>query len=167
MGMAVVSVPVTVFAGYYADNEFRISGYGVIGDYSYSSSSSSSSYYSYLGLLAVGNYHNYNLSNANGSLLVGSYCNLYDPYSVVIGSWNKDTTNDERFVIGNGVSSNTKRNVMEIYKNGTVKIGYPSPGTSSSPGSSPANHAIEISSDGKTIRINRQGDISMGNYEGS
>ncbi len=150
--VALASVPVTVLADYFYDAHVQY--WAQIGGYY--SSSSSGGYGSSSGLLIVGN--NINLPYwVSDSLIAGYSLNLYDSNSIVFGRWNKNTSGTDLFVVGNGTSSVTTQNEMEILKDGTIHMGDDGSGS----------YAFEIDADGETIRIKPQGDIDMGIYSGS
>lgn len=150
--VSLMSIPLTI----YASNEpfMHVWYYSHIGGYY----SNAGQQFSTDGLLIVGNGNtipSYGMLASN-SIVAGNYLNLYDTNSIVLGRYNRDSQGEELFVIGNGSSTGTAQNEVEILKDGTIRLGGDSSGT----------FALEIASDGKTITIDQpQGDLSMGIYQ--
>ena len=69
--------------------------------------------------VAIGDYNTWGTSVQN-SLTVGSNLKAYDSSSLVVGTWNEDTTGAKLFVIGRGTGSQAKANALEVHRNGTV-----------------------------------------------
>lgn len=150
--VSLMSIPLTI----YASNEpfMHVWSYSHIGGYY----SGLGQQYSTDGLLIVGNGITLPSGGVgtNDSIVAGKYLNLYDSNSFVLGRYNRDSQGDELFVIGNGSSTATAQNEVEILKDGTIRLGGDSSGV----------FALEIASDGKTITIDQpQGDLSMGIYQ--
>jgi hypothetical protein len=148
--LAAASIPVTIFANSY--DFLTVSQIAEIGAYNFTSSY----YYSWAhGLLVVGNYNNITSNSIESSLVAGQNLNLYDgDNQIILGRWNRNIPQNELFVIGNGTGPTDTKNEVEIWKDGTIKIGHDGVG----------QHAIQINADGKTIQILPQGDIGMGIY---
>lgn len=113
---AIVSIPITAWA--LSGSTLEVSQWGEIGYHPLYSGSNYSSF-----LLLVG-YNNNAPSGAYmyNSMAVGSNLNIYDENSVVIGTWNEDTTGDEAFVIGNGDSSSSASNSFVVLKDGAIQM---------------------------------------------
>ena len=115
--LSVISVPATLWA-IVTDTSFDIGHWGSIGWNNTASLGSG-------GVLLIGQGNS--LENfGHNALAVGSGLIIHDYDSAVIGAYNADTHQDEQFIVGNGVFSadgSGASNSLEIYKDGTIKIG--------------------------------------------
>ncbi len=107
--IAILGIPAVVVA--VGDSTLTVYNWGSFGYNSGGSNTPS---------VAVGSGNTWHYS-ASGTLTVGTSLIAHDSNSLVVGTWNEDTSDDEAFVVGIG-TYNDQTNALEVFADGRIRI---------------------------------------------